>query len=242
LAALLSWVDENNEMKTYSRRKIMMKKIVLLILSIISLPVFAYYQDTPYPQMEANKFYDVSPHAYVGGTFGAATFTQSSDNYDRYGRYYDDSTSQNAGIAMGLNFGYMFSPYVGAEVFYSNNGSFTAKFYDDKNKLESKAKLASTSYGLRVKGVFPLYGTPWSLYGKLGIANIDSKYTVKECVKGGCSTASPDPASGITFAIGGSYAFLPNVTADMELQGVGSDQNNYGNTWSSFGFGLTYSF
>lgn len=218
----------------------MMKKIVLLILSIISLPVFAYYQDTPYPQMEANKFYDVSPHAYVGGTFGAATFTQSGDSYYHHGRYYDDSTQYSAGTAMGLNLGYMFNPYVGAEVFYSDNGSFTAKFSDDAGNLQ-KGKLSATSYGLRVKGVLPMYDTPWSMYGKLGIASIDSKYKQIDC-SGSCDNTSPDPASGVTFAIGGSYAIMPNVTGDMELQAVSSNQNNYGNTWSSFGFGLNYSF
>jgi opacity protein-like surface antigen len=164
------------------------------------------------PQVQSSQQSGIKP--YIGGLIGSGTYTGSNAF---------NSFSEGTGMNFQLNGGVMFNKYIGVEAFYSNNGSFKVPVSD--------ASISNSSYGINVKGVIPFENNPFSLYGKLGFGTMTQT----------ADSQSAD-VSGISFALGAAYNFLPNLAGTLEYNSITGSDNLVDYTFSMFGIGLNYSF
>jgi len=132
-------------------------------------------------------------------------------------KYVANGSTSGSGFSWNINAGYRFMPYFAAEIGYTN-------YADTEGKALGKtvANGNSYSYDIAGKGIIPLSDTGAELFGKLGVARINTHVkTANDAFIAANSLKVYDGThtkTGILFGVGAEYAFMPNLMANIQWQ------------------------
>jgi len=141
------------------------------------------------------------PGAYVSVSAGSGEQKLSAEGV---------SITDNA-TAFQLAAGYRYTPYVGAEIGYTNLGK--ASISGDGLTVSSKPQ----SIHLAVTGNWDV-GPQFAVTGKLGLAHNRTKL---EASAGGLSESDTESKNSLFFGVGVAYTFAPNAAVIVDYQNFG---------------------
>lgn len=128
--------------------------------------------------------------------------------------------------------GYMFTPYIGAEVQYANYGKATATVPGGELDLET------AGFGAFLVGQYPIQD--FRFFGKIGLAYLDSELSAS--AQGIGSDSYSDKATNFAWGVGATYMYNKNVGVRFEYEQskweLSDTKDNVG-LWS---IGVQYSF
>jgi OOP family OmpA-OmpF porin len=151
--------------------------------------------------LSCNLALAAEPGAYVSASVGSA---EQKLSFDGLNITKSDTAFQIAG-------GYRFTPNVGAEFGYTNLG---------KAEISAQGMTASSkpqAIHLAVTGAWNV-SPEFAVTGKLGAAHTRTKGEVRG---GGSSESDTESRTSVTYGVGVSYTFAPNVAAIVEYQNFG---------------------
>lgn len=144
-------------------------------------------------------FAQVGP--YVGGSVGGTNYSiPSVEGLDVCALVSCDKSD----VGFKVFGGYMFTPYLGAEIQYANYGK--AKASEGGESLEIK----TAGFGAFLVGQYPIDN--FRLFGKIGMAYLDTEVSVT-----GFDTDS-DKAANFAWGVGASYMFNKNLGVRAEYE------------------------
>ncbi len=177
----------------------------------------------------------------------SATFAAEAVPYGWYGEvnvgqsrttgvtYFPGSSVTENGFGFNLDLGYKFIPYFGAEIGYTSYADASAKLGGVKI-----AKNTFYSADIAGKGIVPFSDSGFEVFAKLGLAYMHAHLTAPNTVPGVTVSTGKNSSTGLYFALGGDYAFTPNLAANLQwARARGS--SNIGNL-NLYSVGLNYTF
>ena len=177
-------------------------------------------------------FAQVGP--YVGGSIGMSNYglddacVGSCDKTDIGGKIFG---------------GYMFTPYIGAELMYGAFGKAKVNFTDDFNGIpvDVKGEFKSSGWAAFLVGQYPIEN--FRLFGKIGFARLDNELTIT-AVSGQQAGAADDSDSSTEFAwgLGGTYMFNKNLGVRAEYENFKWSWEDASDNISFWSIGIQYSF
>jgi hypothetical protein len=160
---------------------------------------------------------------YFEGNFGA-----SSNSNTNYGN--DTKIKSSTNIALNLNLGYKFMPYLASEfgyTYYTNS-----KLQDSSGA--SQGKVNQYAFDLAAKAILPFSDTGFELFTKLGGCRIQTKV---DSSTAGINKGNHS-ATGIYIGLGAGYSYYSNVTFNLQWQrAIG---NNVIGNFDLYSFGISY--
>jgi len=145
--------------------------------------------------------------------------------------------STNSGIGYNLNAGYKFMPYFAAEIGYTHY--YTTKV---KSGGTTAGKDAHYSYDLAAKAMVPITDSGAEVFAKLGIMRLNDKVTISNSAVASSINlnAGTHTATGIYMALGGDYAFTPEMAGVVQWARAKGNSNT--GTMDLLSIGLTVLF
>jgi OmpA-OmpF porin, OOP family len=128
--------------------------------------------------------------------------------------------------------GYMFTPYIGAELHYVNYGTATASVPDASLEVKSSA------IGGFLVGQYPIDN--FRIFGKIGFAYVDSKAT--GTISGLGSASESDTSTNFAWGVGGTYMFNKNVGLRAEYEQAKWEIQGTSDTIGLWSIGVQYHF
>jgi OOP family OmpA-OmpF porin len=128
--------------------------------------------------------------------------------------------------------GYMFTPYIGAELQYANYGKAAASV--PGASLEVK----SSSIGGFLIAQYPIES--FRIFGKVGFAYVDSK--VSGTISGFGSDSESDTATNFAWGIGATYMVNKNVGVRFEYEQAKWEIQDTSDTVGMWSIGVQYHF
>src|SRR3990167_1843033 len=162
---------------------------------------------------------------YVDGNLGISKL--SDDNYT--------GSTDSSGYGGSVDFGYKFMPYFTTELGYTRYANI-----DIKNSAGTKAaKVQNDSLYLAGKGIVPVEGWGFELFGKLGIQRLNSRVTISDSASAASLgiTSSRHKKTGLYVGAGGEYYFMPEVA--VLVQWARSIGDNTTGTLDLYSIGLS---
>jgi OOP family OmpA-OmpF porin len=169
---------------------------------------------------------------YVEGNVGASRANDAS-----YG--INGLSVSNNGIGANVNVGYKFMPYFGAEVGYTT-------YADSKVKYNGTqiARDRHYSYDIAAKGILPINDSGFDLFGKLGIARVESKVSATNATyaaaNGFVVNNNKRTSTSLYLGLGGEYSFTPNLAANVQWARAKGNSNT--GTLDLYSLGLNFLF
>lgn len=128
--------------------------------------------------------------------------------------------------------GYMFTPYVGAELQYANYGKATATGPGGHLDLET------AGFGAFLIGQYPVDN--FRLFGKIGFAYLDTE--VSASAQGFGSASDSDKASNFAWGVGAAYMFNKNLGMRVEYEQTKWELYDASDNVGLWSIGVQYSF
>jgi len=144
---------------------------------------------------------------YLEGNIGMSKATSKS--------YPGVSSVKNTGKGWDVNVGYKFMPYFGLEAGYARYAPTRLN-----SPVETVARDSHTSIDVAAKGILPFGCSGFELFGKVGVARINSQIGVID--SNGAATygltfnTSAQSATGLFAGVGAEYFFTPSIAANVQ--------------------------
>lgn len=145
-------------------------------------------------------------------------------------------SSSSSGIGGNANFGYKFMPYFALEAGYTQYANSSIK--DNNGTKAGTGK--HYSYDLAGRGIIPLGGAGFELFGKLGIQRINSKISINDnnaAQQLGLSSSQHN-TTGLYLGAGAQYYVMPELAINVQWQRAQGNSNT--GTEDLFSGGLSF--
>lgn len=190
--------DENLEF--YIVEDIILKKVLLKATCAFTLLT---------AMTVANAVMPLPTGWYVEGNIGMSKATGKD--------YPGVSSTKNTGKGWSVNAGYKFMPYLGLEAGYARYAPTRLN-----SPTETVARDNHTSIDVAAKGMIPFGCSGFELFGKLGVARINSQIGVIDnngaAAAGLTFNTSAQSATGLFAGGGAEYAFTPNILGNVQWE------------------------
>lgn len=168
---------------------------------------------------------------YLEGNLGGSKISNVS--------YATNTSIASTGLGWSLNGGYKFIPYFAAEIGYTSYANGTINFNGSK-----VGKDQAQSYDVAGKAIMPVQDTGAEIFAKLGVARAKSQVTSTNAAllaaSGETLNTGRHNSTDLYFGVGGDYAFMPNVAANLQWNRV--DGTTKTGNLDLFSLGLNYMF
>lgn len=197
------------------------KKITFIMTSVVALGfTMLAIAETPMPM-----------GWYLEGNLGGSKISNVS--------YATNTSIASTGLGWSLNGGYKFIPYFAAEIGYTSYANGTINFNGSK-----VGKDQAQSYDVAGKAIMPVQDTGAEIFAKLGVARAKSQVTSTNAAllaaSGETLNTGRHNSTDLYFGVGGDYAFMPNVAANLQWNRV--DGTTKTGNLDLFSLGLNYMF
>ena len=167
---------------------------------------------------------------YVEGNVGGS---------QEQGKSYPGST-QTRGFGWNVDAGYKFMPYLGAEIGYTG-------YYHTNINAPSGSTAGQDnhySYDFAGKGILPIADYGIELFGKLGIAGIQSNVRISNSTAASSIglTSSSNNTTGLYMAVGAEYYVLPQMAVNGQWARVQGNSNTGNLTLLSVGLSFLFDY
>lgn len=129
------------------------------------------------------------------------------------------SVIKNTGKGWGVNVGYKFMPYVGLEAGFIRYAATRLN-----SPVQTVARDSHTAYDIAAKGILPFGCSGLELFGKVGVARINSQIGVIDsagaAAYGLTFDTSAQTATGLFLGLGISYSVAPNIAINAQWDGA----------------------
>ena len=132
--------------------------------------------------------------------------------------------------------GYMFTPYIGAEISYNSFGK--AKVNVPVGFTSVNAELKSSGFGAFLVGQYPIDN--WRLFGKLGFAWLDNELSVT--APGFGAADQSDSSTEFAWGLGATYMFTKNLGVRGEYENFKYSFEDVSDNITMWSIGLQYNF
>ncbi len=168
---------------------------------------------------------------YLEGNLGASKISNVS--------FAPNTSIQSSGLGWNLNGGYKFIPYFATEIGYTSYANGTINFNGTKVGTDQVY-----AYDLAGKAIVPIQDVGAEVFAKLGVARAKSHVTATNAsllaASGETLNTGRYNSTNLYFGVGGDYAFMPNLSANIQWNRV--DGNTSTGNLDLFSLGLTYLF
>jgi OOP family OmpA-OmpF porin len=132
--------------------------------------------------------------------------------------------------------GYMFTPYIGAEISYNSFGK--AKANVPFGFTSVSAELESSGFGAFMVGQYPVDN--WRLFGKLGFAWLDNE--LSGTVAGVGAAELSDSSTEFAWGLGVTYMFNKNLGVRAEYENFKYTIEDIDDNLTMWSIGIQYNF
>lgn len=163
---------------------------------------------------------------YVGGSIGLTDFSIDECIGDC------DKTD----VGFKAFAGYMFNPYIGAEVSYQSFGK--AKINVGLGSTSVNAEAKSSGFGAFLVGQYPIEN--WRIFGKLGVGWLDNEVEVTVPTVGAASDS--DSSTEFAWGLGVTYMFTKNLGIRGEYENFKYSFQDVSDNITMWSIGVQYNF